>query len=382
VVAVGLEVDEFDADLRELIESFYKAFNSHNVERIGEHLTEDFTQTTPYGASITKQQLLKHLEEVYKSVEDKHVEPLRWFIDGDEAAVVIESTGKHVGLFFEVQGKGKQFKITAVHLFKTRDDLIGTPRKGKVSLRDIFIEWAENATTTDFVLEYSGINATPSDYEVSRQYISLKDSSDNTFSGRLQIYKNYMGPLVKNNKVGILSFGSSVTLDQELSSNKPLILWHLGPVSTVDTGFGFGGLTAMPSAIEKSTEHLLSVDPTNKKIIVLVTDGAPTSFTLDYPTICGAYSIVCDTDERRVLATTYIKAEEAKLSGVKIIVIGVGVEATSVPDPLDNWASNISVSEYLSNYIASDGAYFNLSDFGGLEDTLRSIASCEALDRL
>jgi len=110
--------------LKELIESFYTAFNSHNLERISEHLTEDFTQTTPYGATISKQQLLQHLEEVYASVEDKHVKPLRWFIDGDEAAVVIESTGKQVGTFFGVQGTGKQFKITAVHLFKTREDLI------------------------------------------------------------------------------------------------------------------------------------------------------------------------------------------------------------------------------------------------------------------
>ena len=36
--------------------------------------------------------ILEHLEEVYTAVEDKHVEPLRWFIDGDEAAMVIEST--------------------------------------------------------------------------------------------------------------------------------------------------------------------------------------------------------------------------------------------------------------------------------------------------
>ena len=68
--------------------------------------------------------ILEHLEEVYTAVEDKHVEPLRWFIDGDEAAVVTENTGKQVGLFFGVQGTGKQFKITAVHLFKTREGRI------------------------------------------------------------------------------------------------------------------------------------------------------------------------------------------------------------------------------------------------------------------
>ena len=68
--------------------------------------------------------ILKHLEEVYTAVEDKHVEPIRWFIDGDEAAVDIESTGKQVGPFFGVQGKARQFKISGVHLFKTRDGLI------------------------------------------------------------------------------------------------------------------------------------------------------------------------------------------------------------------------------------------------------------------
>ena len=45
--------------VRELIESFYTAFNSHDIDRVGEHLTEDFTQTTPYGASITKETLLE-----------------------------------------------------------------------------------------------------------------------------------------------------------------------------------------------------------------------------------------------------------------------------------------------------------------------------------
>ena len=29
--------------LKELIESFYTAFNSYDIDRIGEHLTEDFT---------------------------------------------------------------------------------------------------------------------------------------------------------------------------------------------------------------------------------------------------------------------------------------------------------------------------------------------------
>jgi steroid delta-isomerase-like uncharacterized protein len=110
--------------MREIIESFYKAFNSHNVEEIAPHLTEDFTQTTPYGGTITKKQLLEHLEEVYTVVKEKHVEPVKWFIDGDEAAVVIEATGQHVGKFFGVKGTGRQFSIIAVHLFRIRDRLI------------------------------------------------------------------------------------------------------------------------------------------------------------------------------------------------------------------------------------------------------------------
>ncbi len=110
--------------MKEIIESFYAAFNDHNPTVVGQHLTEDFTQTTPYSGSITKDQLIQHLHEVYDVVEDKHVEPKRWFIDGDEASVVIESTGKQVGKWMGVEGTGKEFKITAVHLFKTRDGLI------------------------------------------------------------------------------------------------------------------------------------------------------------------------------------------------------------------------------------------------------------------
>jgi steroid delta-isomerase-like uncharacterized protein len=107
--------------VRKLLENFYTAFNNHDLWALDRQLTDDFTQTTPYAGKITKQQLLQHLEEVYTSVEDKHVEPVRWFIDGDEAAVVIESTGKHVGHFMGIEGTGKRFKITAVHLFRARD---------------------------------------------------------------------------------------------------------------------------------------------------------------------------------------------------------------------------------------------------------------------
>jgi len=110
--------------LKEIIESFYAAFNGHNPEALGRHLTEDFTQTTPYAGSITKTQLLKHLEEVYSLVENKHIDPIKWFIDGDEAAVVIESTGKPLGRWMGVEGTGREFSITAVHLFKTREGLI------------------------------------------------------------------------------------------------------------------------------------------------------------------------------------------------------------------------------------------------------------------
>ncbi len=91
---------------------------------VGQHLTEDFTQTTPYGGSITKDQLLKHLEEVYLLVENKHIKPVKWFIEGTESAVVIESTGRQVGRWMGIESKGKEFSITAVHLFKTREGLI------------------------------------------------------------------------------------------------------------------------------------------------------------------------------------------------------------------------------------------------------------------
>ena len=110
--------------MRELLESFYSAFNEHDVEKLGEHLSSDFTQTSPYGVEISKKTLLMHLREVYSNVEDKHVEPVKWFIDGDEAAVVIESSGKHIGEFLSLQGTGKRFKITAVHLFQVDNGLI------------------------------------------------------------------------------------------------------------------------------------------------------------------------------------------------------------------------------------------------------------------
>ena len=110
--------------MKNIIQNFYQAFNSHDPQEIGRHLTKDFTQTTPYGGSINKGQLLVHLEKVYKSIENKNIRPIRWFIDRDEAAVIIESTGKHNGLFMGIQGKGNQFRITAAHTFKTRGNKI------------------------------------------------------------------------------------------------------------------------------------------------------------------------------------------------------------------------------------------------------------------
>ena len=110
--------------MRTLLESFYKAFNAHDVEQVGEHLTDDFKQISPYGVQINKATLLQHLREVYTNVEDKHVEPKQWFIDENNASVVIESTGKHVGDFLGVQGTGRTFRITAVHLFEAEDGLI------------------------------------------------------------------------------------------------------------------------------------------------------------------------------------------------------------------------------------------------------------------
>ncbi len=110
--------------MRELLESFYKAFNDHNPEVVGQHLTEDFTQTTPYGGSISKAQMIQHLHEVYGKVHDKKVEPKQWFIDGDDAAVVIESTGKQVERWMGVDSTEKSFRITAVHLFRARNGLI------------------------------------------------------------------------------------------------------------------------------------------------------------------------------------------------------------------------------------------------------------------
>jgi len=110
--------------LRKLIECFYSAFNDHNTEVMGKYLSEDFTQTTPYGGSINKEQLLKHLQGVYANVEDIHINPKKWFIDGNEAAVVIESTGKHVGKWKGIQGTGKTYTITVVHLFKARGEYL------------------------------------------------------------------------------------------------------------------------------------------------------------------------------------------------------------------------------------------------------------------
>ncbi len=107
-----------------LLESFYSAFNEHNLDKIEKLLSNTFYQTSPYGVKILKNTLLEHLKEVFSSIEGKHVEPVEWFIDEDRAVVVIESTGKHVGKFLGIQGTGKEFKITAVHLFKAENGLL------------------------------------------------------------------------------------------------------------------------------------------------------------------------------------------------------------------------------------------------------------------
>lgn len=177
------------------------------------------------------------------------------------------------------------------------------------------------------------------------------DRSGSISSTELTILKNAansfvtaLAPSADGVHIGQTSFATTGTLDLHLTDDETAI-------HTAINALASGGFTNLEDGIELATDELDDAHEHERAavtdVMVIITDGAPnrpTSLAVAEPAATAA-------------------ANAARLDGIEIFVVGVGV--------------TVSTETYLKDNIADDAAhYFTAVDFADLQTVLEDLASC------
>jgi Mg-chelatase subunit ChlD len=162
-----------------------------------------------------------------------------------------------------------------------------------------------------------------------------------------------LAPSADGVHIGVVSFSTSATLDQELTGVE-------ADIEAAINALASGGLTNLEDALLDAAAELASVrdrdDSIVPDLIVLITDGAPTTSN------SHAGEPQDDPDHATDAAAA---ATAAKAAGIEIFVVGVGTTGAT--------------ATYLEGSIASTDPpehYFDVATFGELEVILEALVEC------
>jgi len=177
---------------------------------------------------------------------------------------------------------------------------------------------------------------------------SIDSSELATLKTAAKAFVDALVPSADGVHIGMVSFSSAATLDQELTGVGQDVKDKIDLLSS-------GGLTNLEDALLDAAAELASVrdrdDSTVPDFIVLITDGAPTTSNMG-----GDHA-----------ANATAAATAAKAAGIEIFVVGVGTTG--------------STATYLETSIASTDPpehYFDAADFDDLEAILQGLTECPA----
>ena len=108
----------------EILKEYYKAFNSHRLDKVFSFFTDDFYQISATGRRVELPLLREHLGQVFESVPDLQLNYVKGYSNGEEYAIEFACSGTHLGVFKGLPGTGKRFELTGVHLFKMEEGKI------------------------------------------------------------------------------------------------------------------------------------------------------------------------------------------------------------------------------------------------------------------
>lgn len=105
-----------------LAQTFVDAFDSGEVDRIDEILTDDFVEHDPFpGLPPTRAGVLETAKVFKAAFPDIRSEIIETVATDDKVTVVLETTGTHQGEFLGVDPTGKKFKVREIHVGRVRD---------------------------------------------------------------------------------------------------------------------------------------------------------------------------------------------------------------------------------------------------------------------
>ena len=202
----------------------------------------------------------------------------------------------------------------------------------------------------------NGNGGLPCDEEVD--VMLVLDRSASIDAGELTTLKNAalafvdaLNPSPSGAHIGLVSFGTTATLDQTLTDSEATIDAAINAVSVSS-----GSFTNLQDGILDATTALSAGRPTD--VMVIITDGAPTASN------GNPNGPVVDPLPLNTHSTAALNAANAADgAGIEIFVAGVGTNATT--------------ETYLEGNIATDPAhFFGVVDFDDLEAVLAALIDC------
>lgn len=173
---------------------------------------------------------------------------------------------------------------------------------------------------------------------------SISDAELATLKTASKVFVDALAPTTAGVHMGQSSFSTSATLDLHLSDDSVAIK---AAIDAVDNG----GTTNLAAGIDLATgeldnSHVIHERPTVDDIMIIITDGEP--------------NVPNTTDGK---ANAIAEADAARAAGIKVFVVGIGV--------------NAGAELFLKNNIADDPTqYFAAADFDDLEQILKDLAKC------
>jgi hypothetical protein len=159
-----------------------------------------------------------------------------------------------------------------------------------------------------------------------------------------------LSPSTAGAHVGLVSFGTTATLDQALTDSAATINTKINAV-TVNSG----NYTNLQDGLLKATAELAGGRPND--VIVVITDGAPTAY--GNPATIGTITNPPTPASNAAITA----ANAADVAGIDIFVAGVGTNATT--------------QAYLANNIATvPGNYYGVANYADLSAALANLLNC------
>ncbi len=175
---------------------------------------------------------------------------------------------------------------------------------------------------------------------------SIDAGEETTMKAQTATFVTNLTISVPGNNGGLVRFSDNATLSQQLTGNQANLLTAVNAAFINGSTNLAAGINSAETELESVRNRLPDSDPNFPNVMVIVTDGNPTS--------TGA------TPDPAAEAAALIAANAAKAAGTEIYVVGVGAD----------------VNAAYGTTIASPGRYYGVANFSDVGTALANVVSC------